>query len=129
MKLTGSLIVCSIAAAFTGTALLVNPDPAPAATPAAAADAAAAVPGAGVTPQITVQQFAFTSVTARPGEAIAVQNFDEVDHTVSSSQGLFDSGVLSAQGAASLVAPSAPGTYEFVCTIHPTMVGQLTVVP
>jgi plastocyanin len=127
MKITGSLIVCSLAAAFTAGTLLLNPDPAPAPAPAAAASPPA--PGApAAPPQITIQGFAFTSVTARPGEAITVQNLDETEHTVSSSDGAFDTGVIPPQGTSTVIAPLTPGVYSFVCAIHPSMIGQLTVV-
>jgi plastocyanin len=119
MKITGSLIVCVTAAAFTATVLLVNPDPAP--SPATAA----AAPGA--PPTITISQFAFNSVTVSPGATVAVDNIDGVEHTVSAADGSFDSGVLAGGGAVGLLAPTTPAIYSFFCAIHPSMTGQLTV--
>ena len=119
MKITGSLIVCVTAAAFTATVLLVNPDPAP------LPQAAAAVPGA--PPAITIAQFAFSAVTVSPGETVTVTNLDGVEHTMTATDGSFDSGVLATGSAVSIVAPATPGTYSFLCAIHPSMTGQLTV--
>ena len=48
-------------------------------------------------------------------------------HTVTAADGSFDSGQIPSGNAVSFVAPSAPGTYQFVCTIHPSMQGQLIV--
>ncbi len=124
MKFTGSLIVCTVAAAFSAGALLLDPDPSPIAAPSPAS--APSAPAAA--PVISIQGFAFTSVTATPGATVTVQNLDETDHTVSSAVGLFDSGVIAAKGASSFLAPTEPGTYSFVCAIHPSMVGQLVVV-
>lgn len=118
MKITGSLIVCVTAAAFTAAALLINPDPAP----GLAAPAVAVGP-----PTITISQFTFNAVTAAPGTTITVDNLDGVEHTVTATDGSFDSGVIATNGATNLVAPSAPGVYAFVCAIHPSMSGQLTV--
>jgi plastocyanin len=120
MKITGSLIVCSLAAAFTAGALIVDPNPAPRAPIAAPSD-----PGA--PPQVSIQEYAFSAVTASPGATVAVVNADAEGHTVTSANDLFDSGVVDAGVPGSFIAPSAPGVYAFECLIHPTMVGQLTV--
>jgi plastocyanin len=118
MKITGSLIVCVAAAAFTATVLLINPDPAPSA-------ATAAAPGA--PPAITISQFTFTSVTVAPGASVNLDNLDGVEHTVTATDGAFDSGIVAAGGAGTVVAPTTPGTYAFLCAVHPSMTGQLTV--
>lgn len=123
MKITGSLIVCVAAAGFTATALLVNPDPAPRGTAAVAASNT--LPN--TMARITIAQFAFTDVTVAPGTAVTVNNLDGDDHTMTSTDGLFDSGLVAAGGAIAVVAPTAPGVYSFVCVIHPSMSGQLTV--
>lgn len=119
MKITGSLIVCVTAAAFTATVLLVNPEPTPRPV------AAAAEPGA--PPTITISQFTFTPVTVTPGATLTIDNLDGVEHTVTATDGSFDSGVIATNGVVGLVAPTAPGVYSFLCAIHPSMRGQLTV--
>lgn len=121
MKITGSLIVCSLAAAFTAGALLLNPDPLP--PPAVVTPAAAAAAG----PEVTIQQFAFSAVTALPGAVVTVRNLDQEGHTATSREAFFDTGVVGAGAAGSFTAPLAPGTYTFTCLIHPSMVGQLVV--
>jgi plastocyanin len=120
MNITGSLVVCVTAAAFTATTLLVNPDPAPA---PAAAPTVAGVASA----EITVSQFTFSIATVPPGAAVTVNNLDGVEHTVTATDGSFDSGVVDSATAMAFVAPNAPGTYSFVCAIHPSMSGQLIV--
>ena len=120
MKITGSLIVCVAAAGFTATVLLINPDPA--SSPPAAAAVAVGAP-----PEIAISQFTFTSVTVAPGETLTVDNLDGVEHTVTATDGSFDSGVVNAGAAIGLVAPALPGVYSFFCAVHPSMTGQLTV--
>ena len=120
MKITGSLIVCSLAAAFTVATLIVDPNPAP-----RAPLAVPTVPGA--PPQVSIQEYTFSPITAAPGATIMVVNADEEGHTVTSSDDLFDSGVVNTGTPGSFVAPNVAGTYAFECLIHPTMVGQLVV--
>jgi plastocyanin len=115
MKITASLIVCVVAAAFTATALFVHPPASP--TPQAQASTA----------EITISQFAFSDVSATPGATVTVRNLDDTEHTVS-SPGHFDTGAVAQLATASIVAPTEPGSYAFVCHIHPSMRGRLTVV-
>lgn len=147
-KITGSLVVCLAAAAFTAGALVVNDD-SPNPTPAAAATAAPASfansPGYAGQPGTTgvraagngsgsagpvvlqVRDFTFSPATARPGGSVVVQNRDGVAHTVTADRGQFDSGAVNPQGAATITAPTAPGSYRFTCVIHPQMSGTLVV--
>jgi plastocyanin len=120
MNITGSLVVCVTATAFTATTLLVNPDPSPAPAAAPAAEGAASS-------EITISQFAFSNATVPAGATVTVTNLDGVEHTVTATDGTFDSGVVASTAAVAFVAPTAPGTYSFVCAIHPSMSGQLNV--
>ena len=125
MKITGSLVVCTAAAAFTAVLLLINPDPSPTKPGAVSeygADTAVDTPA-----EITIQKFAFSSITVAPGEVVKVTNLDEFDHTASASDGSFDTKKLQGGATIEIVAPSKPGTYAFVCKIHPSMKGTLVV--
>jgi plastocyanin len=118
MKITGSLIVCGVAAAFTATTLLINPSAPPtAAVPTAAASSS----------EITASGFAFTSATVAPGATVTIRNLDGDSHTVTAAAGVFDSGIVAPGDTAIIVAPTAQGVYAFVCSIHPSMAAQLTV--
>jgi plastocyanin len=126
-RLTGSLVVCAATAAFTAGALLINkessvPPSAAVVKPAAAKPAAA--PAAG--PTLVIKDFSFTAVVAKPGANVAITNRDGDAHTVSASNGSFDV-TVKGKAQAAVTAPIKPGTYAFVCNIHPTMRGQLTV--
>jgi plastocyanin len=135
-RITGSLVVCSGAALFTAGALLFADDSASSpASPAPAESATSgqfeAYPDGGqdsapaAAAALTIADFTFSSATVAPGATVTVSNADGVQHTASSSD--FDTGVIDAGAAGTFVAPSAPGTYEFICNIHPTMQGELVV--
>jgi plastocyanin len=62
------------------------------------------------------------------GATVTWENIDgDDDHTVTSTEGAFDSGVLSA-GSAFEHTFDAPGTYPYFCAIHPEMEGTITVI-
>lgn len=124
-RLTGSLVVCAAAAVFAAGALLMN-NGSSAPPSAAPAKPAAAKPAAAMGATLVIKDFAFTPVVAKPGVKIKVTNRDSDTHTISASNGSFDV-TVKGKAQAALTAPIKPGTYAFVCNIHPTMHGQLTV--
>ncbi|MFK7917905.1 MAG: cupredoxin domain-containing protein [Ilumatobacter sp.] len=83
-------------------------------------------PAAGAS--IEIEGFAFSSLGAvAPGTEISVVNIDTAAHTLSASDGAFDTGNIAGEATSTVTAPSEPGTYDFVCNIHPSMTGTLTV--
>jgi len=94
----------------------------PSAAPSASTSAASAA--------VTIKDFAFNpaSLTVAPGAKITVTNQDSASHTLtSSSGGGFDTGTLATGKSATITAPVQPGSYPFVCRIHPSMKGTLVV--
>ena len=78
---------------------------------------------------VTVVDFAFdpTSLSVPVGETVTWTNEDGAAHTVTSDgQGPLDSGDI-AGGATFEHTFDQPGTYGYVCTIHPTMTGTVEV--
>ncbi len=124
-RLTGSLVVCATAGLFTLGTLLVNPRPArPPAPPAAAGTTV--VPARAASATLAIDGFRFAPLTVRPGATVIVTNADGDEHTVTASDGSFDVRVRGG-GSATFTAPRAPGSYPFVCDIHPSMRGRLVV--
>jgi plastocyanin len=95
----------------------------PASTPAAGAPAAAAAPAA-----VTIAEFAFdpadTSIAV--GSTVTWTNTDSVDHTVQSSDGSFKSEELGGSATFEYTFDTA-GTFSYICGIHPSMKGTITV--
>lgn len=78
---------------------------------------------------ITIADFAFSGpLTVSPGAKVTVTNKDSVMHTVTAdSAGGFDV-TVPAGGSATFTAPSAPGSYAFHCSIHPSMKHAMLIV-
>jgi len=79
-------------------------------------------------PQIVVQNFMFTptSLKIKAGSTVTWINKDDEPHTVFSDKGLFRSGALDTNEQFSYKFDQ-PGTYRYVCTIHPRMLGTIVV--
>ena len=76
---------------------------------------------------IVAEDFSLTSVTAKPGEDVYLDNTGEKPHTVTADDGSFDTGSTAPGAESEFTAPSEPGTYAYHCSIHATMTGTLTV--
>jgi plastocyanin len=68
------------------------------------------------------------TLTVKTGTTVTWINKDPFPHNVSSSRGGFRSGDLDADGRWQFHAVS-PGTFPYICTLHPGMKGTLTVTP
>lgn len=92
------------------------------ATPQGAASAGA------LSGSVTIEAFDFGApIAVGRGASITVTNVDGVAHTLTASDGQFDTGNIGGGASASLTAPSASGSYAFLCQIHPSMTGTLSV--
>lgn len=148
LRATPTIAICLTAGVAAGVALArpadrevpVAAEPAATAAPApspadgipdqttADGDDTAAAGAAAEVTAIRIESFAFSATaTVAPGATLEITNFDPSTHTLSARDESFDTGNLSRDQTATVVAPSAPGTYEFFCKLHPSMVGTLTV--
>jgi plastocyanin len=77
---------------------------------------------------VTIQGFAFNPdvLTINKGDTVVWVNNDSVEHTVTAQNSAFDSGPL-ASGATFTHVFDTSGTYQYSCTIHPTMTGEVVV--
>jgi len=75
----------------------------------------------------TVSDYRFTPLTVSPGQKVEVVDEDDEPHTLTATDGGFDTGSFDGTNPGSFTAPNEPGTYEFTCEIHPSMTGTLTV--
>lgn len=67
------------------------------------------------------------STTVVAGDSVTWSNTGELPHTATSTSGLFDSGIVMA-GESFRTTLSQPGTYDYLCSIHPEMTGTIVVV-
>ena len=73
------------------------------------------------------------TVTVSPGSSVIWDNQDNALHTATSGEsptpdGKFDSGLIGAnQPSKPVTMPTEPGDYKYFCTLHPFLVGTITV--
>jgi len=70
--------------------------------------------------------FSPATLTVNAGTAVRWRNNDGREHTVTASNRAFDSGVM-AVGATFTKVFTTPGTYAYLCAIHPDMTGTIAV--
>jgi plastocyanin len=120
-EMTGTIVV-------TGSASGATPAPVGTAsgTPSPGPHPAAALPVGGLS--IVIGDNVFNPGTTRvaAGTTVTWVNHGRVRHTVTSANTVFDSGVMSPEGIFS-VRFDNPGTYPYVCDIHPGMKGVIEV--
>jgi len=79
--------------------------------------------------QIKMQNIAFSpkATTVKVGEKVTWTNDDSVDHNVTANSGADFKSKDFGNGGTFSFTPDKAGTIKYVCTIHPGMVGTLTV--
>ena len=77
---------------------------------------------------IVVKSFMFNpmTLTVKAGTRVSWTNKDDEPHTVASDEGVFRSAALDTDESFSFKFDK-PGTYHYTCTIHPRMIGTITV--
>lgn len=80
------------------------------------------------TNSVKIQNFAFhpAHITVKAGTKVTWTNSDEIPHTATSDDGVWDTGLL-AQGKSGSYTFTKPGTYNYHCTPHMYMKGTVTV--
>ncbi len=84
--------------------------------------------GAGAPGSIAIKNFSFdpANVEVKAGTKVTWTNGDSTRHTVTSDDGTFKSAPIDPGGSFDHTFPNA-GTFKYHCSIHPSMVGQVTV--
>jgi amicyanin len=94
--------------------------------PSATTSTAAAPPVAGTAVSITNFAFAPANLTVKVGDTVTWTNKDEEPHTVVANDGSFHSPGMDANGTYSFTFTS-PGSFDYICSIHPFMRGTVVV--
>ena len=87
------------------------------------------------TPDVTIniagnngaQSYAPNPATARVGQTVAWMNTDSITHTATQDAGSFQTGNIVAGTTSTPIMMNTAGTFTYHCSIHPGMVGTLTV--
>jgi plastocyanin len=79
--------------------------------------------------KVEIEDYAYNPdpVTIEEGGKVTWINKDSVAHTATAEDGSFDTGPIE-EGKLKSETFKQPGTYEYVCSIHPTMHGTIEVV-
>lgn len=77
---------------------------------------------------VKIQNFAFSpaTLTVTAGTTVTWKNFDDVAHTATSDNGVFDSGSLAKDETYTYTFDEA-GTFNYHCTPHPQMTAKVVV--
>ncbi len=77
---------------------------------------------------VKIQNFAFspTPLTVQVGDTVTWTNMDTAPHNAVADNGGFKTADMQ-QGQSASVTVTTPGTYTYICTIHPRMMGTLIV--
>ena len=77
---------------------------------------------------ISISGMAFnpSSITISKGTLLTWKNSDPLTHTSTSDTGVWDTGKIS-PGASKTVVFGTAGTFPYHCTVHPMMMGTITV--
>ena len=124
IRLRRTAVLLTMLVAVVGLVLGCGGD---AGSPAGGGGGPAAPPGAA--DSIVIKNFSFgpASLTVAPGTKITVINEDQAPHTVTANDKSFDSGNIAGGQRGAVTAPTKPGSYPYICTIHQYMMGTLIV--
>jgi plastocyanin len=73
------------------------------------------------------QSFSPSPGSVKVGQTVAWRNSDSVSHTATADGGAFNTGTIAPGATSTPVVMSAAGSFAYHCSIHPSMVGSLTV--
>jgi plastocyanin len=101
LKLTSLAAAAMVSVMFAGSAL--------------AADHAVSISG---------MKFNPPTLEVAAGDTVTFTNEDSAPHTATANDGSFDTGRLS-RGESATVTIGAAGTFDYICSVHPSMKGQI----
>jgi len=128
---TVALAACGASAAGTAspsTSTLGTPISAAPRASASTTPGATGAPDAAATAAVGIVNFKFTpaALTVKVGTTVVWTNKDPIAHTVNFMPGGINSSVLNQNDQFSHTF-TTPGTYDYICSIHPFMHGSVTV--
>jgi plastocyanin len=83
--------------------------------------------GSGTTVEIIDFAYSPAELTIAVGDSVTWTNLDGVEHTATATDGSWDTGLLG-EGESGAILFTETGTYDYICTPHPSMTGRIVVV-
>ncbi|MHA6758413.1 cupredoxin domain-containing protein [Streptacidiphilus sp. PAMC 29251] len=124
----GGLLLALTACSSTGTSTTTAKTSTP---PMASMSSMPAASGTSATSgtKIVIDHFAYApmDLTVSPGQKVTVVNNDSTAHTLTADNKKFDTGSIGPGKSGSFTAPTTPGSYTYICSIHQFMHGTVTV--
>jgi len=74
-----------------------------------------------------VQSFAPNPISMRVGQTVSWKNTDTITHDVTQDASVFATGSLAAGVTSAPIMMNTAGTFTYHCSIHPGMIGTVTV--
>ena len=120
-----SAFLCSAAACggYSSPAMSTSPSPAPTPTSGGPAASVAIPTGA---QSLGNRAYSPDNLSVAVGSSVTWTNSDGIAHTTTADNGVWNSGTVPAGGRFSFTFQNA-GTFTYHCTIHPGMIGTVTV--
>jgi plastocyanin len=119
LVLAATLVACG---GSSGSPTAPTPPSPPPQPPASDADLVITIVG-----MAGSQSFSPNPGVLRAGLKVAWFNADTMAHTATANSGAFDTGFIAPGAISASITISTAGTYAYFCTLHPTMVGTLSV--
>jgi plastocyanin len=124
-KLRFAIVTAALAAmSACGSSYSAPASPTPTPTPTPGSGGSVSIPSGART--LGSAAYAPNPLTVNAGTMVTWTNGDSIAHTVTSDNGVFDSGSIAASGKYSFTF-NTKGTFSYHCTFHSGMVGQVVV--
>jgi plastocyanin len=129
LTLTLGLLALAVTLAACGSSMNSPASPSPTPNPTPNPN-----PGTGANVTITIasdsgaQSFSPNPSTLTAGQTVAWYNADSVVHDVTADDGSFTTGAIAPGATSGPIAMEAAGTVTYHCSIHPSMVGSMSVI-
>jgi plastocyanin len=96
-------------------------------TVAATLSVAMALPAFAADHAVTIENFKFDppSLEVAAGDTVTFTNKDSAPHTATANDKSFDTGKLG-QGESGTITIADAGSFDYICTFHPMMKGNIT---
>jgi len=121
-----SLFTAAVAASACGSSASVS-SPSPSSPSSPAAPTTSADVTINIQANNGAQSFSPNPSTARVGQRVAWRNADAITHNATQDAAVFQTGNLSPGATSAPIMMNTAGTFAYHCTIHPGMVGTITV--